>query len=190
MAETNFKIIFVHGYTASSRENWYPGISKELTKLGIDHVVPDMPGGDRPHADEWLNTINEEVSKADKPIVLVGHSLGTRAILLYLEKYQPRQVKAVFLISGFANRTENATKYDGDGYPDFFVHKIDIEKLKKLSEKFVVVHSKDDDLHFEQAEEISEDLEAKLISFTDKGHMSGPENASVILEILRNELGF
>jgi uncharacterized protein len=186
----DFKIVFIHGYTASSKENWYPDISKKLEKLEVDFEIPDLPGGEHPHASDWLGVIHKTASNSDKPLVFVGHSLGTRAILLYLEKYQPKNIKTVFLIAGFANRIENATKYDGDGYPDFFVHKIDIRKVKGLVGKFVVVHSKDDDLHFEQAEEISEELGAKLISFTDKGHMSDPENAPVILKILREELDF
>src|SRR3990172_8384565 len=172
----DFKIMFVHGYTASSHENWYPNISKELTKLGVDFVVPDLPGGDYPHASEWLEKMHEVISKVDEPLVLVGHSLGTRAILLYLEKYQPK-VKVVFLVATFANRLENATKYDEGAYSDFFVHKVDIGKIKPLVGKFVVMHSKDDELDYEQAEEISNQLGAKLITYKDRGHFSDPENA-------------
>ncbi|HET7099282.1 MAG TPA: alpha/beta fold hydrolase [Patescibacteria group bacterium] len=185
----DFKIVFVHGYTASSKVNWYPNISTELTKLGIDFEVPDMPGGEHPHASEWLDTMHSVISKIDKPLVLVGHSLGTRAILLYLEKYQP-QVKAVFLVATFSNRLENGTKYDGSAYSDFFTHLVDIEKIKSLVGKFVVVHSKDDELPFDGAVEISNQLGAKLIPFEDRDHMSDPSNAPIILKILREELDF
>ena len=187
--QKDFKIVFIHGYTASSKENWYPEISKELTKLGIDFEVPDLPGGEHPHAEEWLDKMHEVISKIDKPLVLIGHSLGTRAIPLYLEKYQPK-VKAVFLVAAFSNRLENGTKYEGEDYPDFFVHKIDIERIKPLVDKFVVVHSKDDEMPFDEAVEIAHQLGAKLISFEDRGHMSDPSNAPIILKILREELNF
>ncbi len=189
MKPNDFKIIFIHGYTASSKENWYPNIGKELTKLGIDFAVPDLPGGEHPHASEWLETIHKTVLETNKPLVLVGHSLGTRAILLYLEKYKPK-VKAVFLIAVFNNSLDNAWKYDEGAYPDFFEHKIDIEKVKPLSEKFVVIHSKDDELDYEHAVEISKDLDAKLITYEDRGHFAEPKNAPEILNILRKELGF
>jgi predicted alpha/beta hydrolase family esterase len=182
-----FKVIFVHGYTASSHENWYPNISKELTKLGVDFAVPDLPGGEYPHASEWLEAIHKTVLETNRPLVLVGHSLGTRAILLYLEKYKPK-VKAIFMIAAFVNRLENAHKYDGDGYPDFFVHKIDIEKIKPLTGKFVVMHSTDDELDYEQAVEISGQLSDKLITYKDKGHFTEPANATIVLEVLRKEL--
>jgi len=187
---SDFKIIFVHGYTASSREGWYPEISRKLSKLGIDFVIPDLPGGEYPHAAGWLSEIHKEVLKTNKPMVFVGHSLGTRTILLYLEKYKPQNVKAVLLIAAFANRLENARKYDGDGYPDFFEHKIDIEKVKPLVRKFVVMHSKDDPLDYWQGEEIAKELSAKLITFEDRAHFSEPENAAIILKTLREEIGF
>lgn len=184
-----FKIIFVHGYTASSHDNWYPGIASELTKLGVDFAIPDLPGGEFPHALEWLKTIHKAVLETNKPLIFVGHSLGTRAILLYLEKYRPK-VEAVFLIAAFANRLENARKYDGDGYPDLFVHKVDIGRIKSLVKKFVVIHSKDDSLDYEQGVEIAKDLGAKLITLEDRGHFSDPENAPIILKIIRKELKF
>ena len=185
-----YKIIFVHGYTASSKENWYPPISEELKKLNVDFEIPDLPGGEHPHADEWLNKLHEVISKTDKPLVLVGHSLGTRAILLYLEKYEPKNVMAVFLVATFANRLENATLVPEDDYPDFFEHLVDLQKIKLLVTKFVILHSTDDDLPYEQAVELQKDLNAKLITYKDRGHMSDPENASEILRVLQKELSF
>lgn len=187
---SNFKIIFVHGYTASSQADWYPNISSELEKLNVDFAVPDLPGGQNPHAREWLRVIHEVVSKVKKPIVLVGHSLGTRAVLLYLERYRV-QVEKVLLIAAFANDTTNAKRHGGKKYPDFFEHKIDIEKIKPLVGKFIVMHSKDDNsIDHKQGFVIAKDLGADLITFKNRGHFSEPENAKYVLEVLRKELSF
>lgn len=186
---SDFKIIFIHGYTASSHENWYLNISKELIKLGIDFAIPDLPGGEFPHASVWLDEIHKAVLTTNKSLVFVGHSLGTRTILLYLEKYKPK-VEAVFLIATFSNRLENATKYDKGAYPDFFEHIIDLEKIKSLVGKFIVMHSKDDELDYEGAVEISSQLGAKLITYENSDHFSDPKNAPIILEVLRKELDF
>lgn len=186
----NFKIIFVHGYTASSKADWYPNISLKLKELGVDFSIPDLPGGEHPHAEEWLNVIHQEVKKTNKPLVFVGHSLGSRAVPLYLEKYRPK-VKLVLLIAAFANRLENAKRRGGDAYPDFFAHKVDISKIKLLSEKFVVMHSKDDDsIPYEQGIEIAKDINAELITYTDRGHFYKPKNAPYILQVLRKEVNF
>jgi predicted alpha/beta hydrolase family esterase len=189
MSAKNFKILFVHGYTSSSRSDWYPKIASELKNLGIDFTILDLPGGQSPHASEWLKEIHTAVSQTSKPVVLVGHSLGTRAIPLYLEKYKQR-AKAVFLIAAFANRLENAYKYDVDAYTDFFEHLIDIDSIKSLVEKFVVMHSKDDPLDYEQGVEIAKQLNAILITYEDRGHFSDAENAPIVLGVLRKELAF
>lgn len=185
----DFKIVFIHGYTASHLVNWYPNISKELDQLDIDYVVPDLPGGANPYADDWLKTLHQVISKIDKPIVLVGHSLGTRAALLYLEKFHPK-VEKVFLFAAFANDTKNAFRRNGN-YKSFFTREINIEEIKPLATKFIVMHSKDDDsIEYKQGVEIAKGLDAELITYEDKGHFFKPEYAPVVLEQLRKELKF
>lgn len=73
------KIIFVHGYTSSPKKTKYQIISRELSKLGIEYSMPSLPGGENPHRKEWLEIINKEVKKSKIPVVLIGHSLGSRA---------------------------------------------------------------------------------------------------------------
>ena len=186
---SDFRIVFVHGYTASSQADWYPNITKELKKLKVDFAIPDLPGGEYPHAREWLETLHAEIQNSTKPLVLVGHSLGTRTVPLYIEKYRP-QVKLVLLVAAFANRTENAKRRD-EHYADFFDHKIDISKIKPLVGKFIVMHSIDDDsIAYEQGVEIAKDLGAQLLTYEDRGHFFVPQNAYTVLEILRKELNF
>jgi len=187
---SSFKIVFIHGYTASSKADWYPSLIPELKKLGIDYSIPDLPGGEHPKASEWLDTLHRVISKTDKPLVLVGHSLGSRTALLYLEKYRPR-VKIVILIAAFANRVENANRNDGKAYSDFFTHKINLETVKPLVDKFIVMHSKDDDsIPYTQGVEIAKDLNAELITYEDRNHFSDPQNALSVLEVLRKNLKF
>lgn len=187
---TNFTIVFIHGYTASHLSDWYPNISPELDKLGINYVIPDLPGGRHPHASEWLETLHSVIASIQTPLILVGHSLGTRTALLYLEKYKPK-VEKVFLIAAFNNKTENAERNDGETYPDFFEDTLDIEKIKPLVGEFIVMHSKDDDsIPYEQGVEIAKDLNAELVSYEDRGHFFKPDNAPYVLEELRKKLNF
>jgi predicted alpha/beta hydrolase family esterase len=186
----DFHIVFIHGYTASSQINWYPQISRLLAEKDIPFTIPDLPGGKRPHVDEWLAKIHEAVAQSQKPLVLVGHSLGTRALLLYLEKYQPH-LRAAFLIAAFNNELYNSDRYGGITYPDFFDHTIDLNIIKPLVDKFVVIHSKDDSsISYGQGEEIAQQLDADLRIYEGRGHFSDPKNADVILEELERVLHF
>lgn len=183
----NIKLLFIHGYTASSQADWYPAISIELKKYNVDFVIPDLPGGDHPHVDQWLNVLHETVKNNTKPLVIVGHSLGTRTALLYIEKYRVK-VEKLFLIAAFANDVANA-KRRNEHYADFFQQLIDIENLKPLIGQSYVLHSTDDDaIPYEQGVRISHDLGAELITFFSRNHFSDAENAPIILEILRDKI--
>lgn len=186
----DYTILFIHGWTASSHTDFYPPIRKELDALGKEYVIPDLPGGKHPHADEWLSIIHESVKHVKKPLVIVGHSLGTRAALLYIERYRP-QVHALFLIAAFANRLENAQRRGGDAYPDFFEHLVDMEKVKPCIARSYVLHSKDDhSIPLEQGREISHDLGATLIVAENRDHFSDQSNAPYILSVLKDTLHF
>lgn len=186
------KVILIHGYTSSPKREKYQIISKELNKLGIEHSIPAFPGGKHPHSKKWLEIIDKEVKNTTKSVVLVGHSLGTRAALLYLDKSE-QKVDSVILIAAFNNDfEENRKKRDGS-YADFFDYALDIEKIKRLANKFIVVHSKDDNsLDYKQGTEIANELDAELITYEDMSHFSGEENternARLFLKFIKSVL--
>jgi len=190
MKVDDFKILFIHGYTASSQHDFYPPLSRELDILHVDYVIPNLPGDKSPHAEEWLTILHEAIKNNTKPLAVVGHSLGTRAALLLIERYSI-QVEYLFLIAAFANRVENAIRKGGNAYPDFFVHKINIFNVNSCINKAYVLHSEDDQsIMFEQGKEIAADLKAELIPSHDRDHFSEPINAPYILEVLRQKIGF
>lgn len=186
------KVILIHGYTSSPQRKKYQIIARGLNRLGVECSIPALPGGNQPYSQEWLKTIDKEVKSSPEPIVLVGHSLGTRAALLYLDKFE-KKVDTVILIAAFNNDVESNRKRRGGAYADFFKYPLDLEKIKKLANKFIVVHSKDDSvIDYQQGVEISMELGAKLITYEDRGHFSGEENAeensTVFLEVIKSTL--
>lgn len=171
------KVIFIHGYTSSPKKKKWRLISEALEKENIPFSIPELPGGEYPHSKDWLEIIDMEVAKSEYPVVLVGHSLGTRSALLYLDKFG-KKVDTVILIASFNNDYKlNGGRRD-EHYSDFFEYALDIEKVKKLANKFIVMHSKDDDsIDYSQGEEIAEELGAELITYENMGHFSGEERA-------------
>jgi len=169
--------VFIHGYTSSPQKEKWQIIANELDKAGVEYSIPALPGGENPHSEEWLRLIDEEVSSSRSPIVLIGHSLGTRAVLLYLDKFE-KKVDTVILIAAFNNDYEKNRNRKNEHYADFFDYALDIEKIKGLANKFIVVHSKDDNsIDFSQGEEIARELGAELLTYEDMGHFSGDERA-------------
>ncbi|MBT4124217.1 MAG: hypothetical protein HN981_03005 [Candidatus Pacebacteria bacterium] len=60
---SNFKLIFVHGYTASHLADWYPNITPMLENKDVDFSIPDLPGSKKPHSANWLKIIDQEYKK-------------------------------------------------------------------------------------------------------------------------------
>lgn len=183
------KVILIHGYTSSPNNKKYQIISQELDKIGVDYSIPVFPGGEYPHSKEWLEVIDREVKNTTKPVVLVGHSLGTRAALLYLDKFG-QKIDMVILIAAFNNNFEENRNRKDENYADFFDYALDIEKIKKLANRFIVVHSKDDDsIDYQQGVEISNELEAELMTYENMGHFCGEEraeeNAKIFLRFIK-----
>ncbi|MBI2611513.1 alpha/beta fold hydrolase [Candidatus Gottesmanbacteria bacterium] len=189
------KIIFLHGYTSSPQKDWYPTISRQLTTMGIDHDIPELPGGEHPNPQEWIEAIDKEVKSLDgRPFVLVGHSLGARAALLYLKDKKPANLEGLFLVSPPANRTEDYNVKGSQGFGDFFKEKIDISEIKPLiKRKPAVIHSPTDpDVRVEQARELADELGARFISIPNRGHFNDefhPEmDAEEILDVVYHQL--
>lgn len=143
MRITDYKILYIHGYTATPLSDFYPALTPLLDSVGADYSIPQLPGNTHPHSRAWLQIIHELIKHCHKPLIIIGHSLGTRAAMLYIEKYHP-QVECLMLIAAFANRVENAQRRGGDAYPDFFDHKVDLEIIKRYTKKRLVLHSQDD----------------------------------------------
>lgn len=184
----NKKIIFIHGYMASPQINFYPAISKKLDELGVDYVIPTLPGHKHPKSKEWLEIIDREVKASKRPVILVGHCLSTRAILLYLNKYEQR-VDTIILVAPFNNDFKtNANRNEGR-YAGFFEEKLDIEKIKRLVNKFIVIHSLDDTtIPFAEGEKMALDLSASLVSLNGRNHFCNPEDADDIYKVLAGNL--
>lgn len=55
----------------------------------------DLGLWDDPHRNTWVNKINLAIQRADRPVVLVAHSLGCLAVAWWAEFEQPRDGKVI-----------------------------------------------------------------------------------------------
>jgi hypothetical protein len=68
---------FIHG-NASHLVDWYPNISVELEKSGVEYLIPYLPRGKHPYSRDWLETLHVAMFKTSKPLIPVDDSLGAR----------------------------------------------------------------------------------------------------------------
>ena len=178
-----YTIIDIPGYNHNSESMWHPDFRKFIIESGNKVITLNLPGGKYPVFREWYPIIEQTVAEAKNPVILVGHSLGTRAVLLFLEQTK-QTVQNIVLIAPFDNSLTNSSFRNGN-YANFFEHLVDIEKVKaRVKGQIKVIGSEDDaNIPYIQAQNISLDLSAKLITIPNSGHFLDTKWAKLLSEI-------
>lgn len=178
-----YTIIDIPGYNHNSESMWHPDFRKYIIESGNEVITLDLPGGKYPVFREWYPIIEQAVAEANNPVILVGHSLGTRAVLLFLEQTL-YTVQNVVLIAPFDNSLTNSSFRNGN-YANFFEHIIDIKQVKyKIKGEIKVIGSEDDvNIPYIQAQNIARDLQAELIAIPNSGHFLDIKWAKFLSEI-------
>lgn len=165
------RVFIIHGWEGYPEEGWFPWLKKELENKDFEVQVPQMPNPDKPQLNEWLDKINEVVSKPDDQTFFVGHSLGCYTIAKYLEGLNTGlKIGGVVFVAGFSGRL-NIPELE-----NFYKNPLNWNKIKTHTTDFIAIHSDNDAyVPLERGEELKEKLGAKLIIEKGKKHFSGDE---------------
>lgn len=79
------RAFIIHGYLGYPEEAWLPWLKRSLEGLGYEASLPRMPNPDGPTIALWVGFIAELVGEPDMETVMVGHSIGSHAVVHYLE---------------------------------------------------------------------------------------------------------
>lgn len=162
------RVYVIHGYTASSRDNWFPWLRSRLEQNGIETHIPDMPFSNHPRLDVWLKHIVEQAEIIDEDTVLIGHSLGCVTVLRFLAE-KNMKIKGAIFVSGFID--ENPMSENNAGLQTFFEAELDVEKLKELIPKRLVITAVDDDIvPVDASRAMARRLDADLIVLDEGKH--------------------
>ena len=75
-------ILTVPGLGSSGPTHWQ---SAWESSLDLDVARVDLGSWDDPHRNTWVNKLNLAIRRADRPVVLVAHSLGCLAVAWWVE---------------------------------------------------------------------------------------------------------
>lgn len=176
----SWNYVLLHGFTGSSKGDFFPWVKKELEKDDLKVQIPDLPNTDDAKVEEQADFVLKNL-KFDENTVLFGHSLGTPVALKVVEKLK-NPIKKLVLAAAFAQ-------------PGFLDHervfektfnwKFDFENIKKNVGEVVILRAENDSaVPRERAEFIKEKLEARIVDFkATSDHVTGKEEP-VILENL------
>lgn len=164
------KAFLIHGFQGRPNGGWRPWLMSELAKLDVYAAALAMPNSDHPKVEQWVEEISRAVEASkDDEIYLVGHSLGTPAILRYLEKLSPdTKIAGSILVSGPSEKT------DEDAINNFFETPFDFPTIKFRCNKFVIIHGDNDPaVPLDQGKFLSKELGGELVIIENGGHLNG-----------------
>lgn len=172
------KVFIIHGLDSAPNKAWRPWLMRELAKEDIYACSLPMPRGKDPICEEWVQTIKREV-QSDDEIYLVGHSLGARAVLRYLEQLDGI-VEGTVLVSGRFGKPKS------DILHSFYDQSLDFDKIQKTSKNFVVIHGDNDpNVPYEDGKTLAQHLGCELITIPNGGHLSGKAQCFELPEALK-----
>ena len=178
------KVYVVHGYTASSEQNWYPWLKNQLEENNVDVTVFDMPNSDAPNAHEWDEWLDNNITCCNESTILIGHSLGCIALLRYLNRCESSQrVRGIVLVSGFLEPVAALPELDS-----FSNTEIDFDKIINMAEHRLAISAPNDTIvAYEYTDRLSKYIDAKLITIEQGGHFIDKEGTTEFPALL-NEL--
>jgi predicted alpha/beta hydrolase family esterase len=188
------RAFIIHGYQGYPQEAWLPWLKGELEERGFDVSLPSMPHPEGPGVPEWVEFITRLVVEPDKATVMIGHSLGSRAVVLYLESLGAANKsvgKTVLVASGFptglsAADAERVAGEDRALIPWFTIG-AEASKVKKAAGRCTVILSDDDPIvSFGEAKaSFAGNLDAQIVVEHSKGHLNEDSGLTELPSVLR-----
>lgn len=163
------KVFLVHGFKGAPNASWFPWMMGKLKLEDIYASSLTMPNPDKPSKEQWVTEIERQVELSpDDEIYLVGYSLGSAAILNFLQATD-QKVKGVVLVSGRYHKSDNPLIQE-------FYGSFDFEKIRSHADQFAVIHGENDDLvPVEDAHILGEKLNVQPLIIENGQHFQGSQ---------------
>jgi predicted alpha/beta hydrolase family esterase len=169
------RVFLVHGWEGNPDNAWFPWLKKELEARGFEVFTPAMPNPEEPNRASWVQHLSQAVGVPDSETYFVGHSIGCKAIMRYLESlsYETQIAGVIFVASWLTlthmeDRTEDELRVLKDWAGPY-----NFEKIKKIGNQFTAIFSDDDpDVPLENTKIFEKELSAKIIIESGRGHFS------------------
>lgn len=163
------RVYLIHGWNGAPDEGWRPWLQSELKQREFTVFNLSMPSPAYPKQHEWVEHMQQEIGVPDEETYLVGHSLGSVAILRYLEALGvSERIGGAILVAGFTD------DLGIEALSNFFLTPLHWEKIQRAAETFVSIQSDNDPYNLQiYNEEFKKYLNAEIFVEHDKKHFSG-----------------
>jgi predicted alpha/beta hydrolase family esterase len=171
------KIYLIHGWGGTGSGGWFDWIKEEM-KDRAEVYSFDMPNTEEPKIEEWIDFLKENVKELDEETYFIGHSVGSQAVLRYLETLDSNiKIKGCIFVAPWMELDKTTIEEEGEEGVEiarpWMETPIDFEKVKKHTNNFLCILSDNDPyVPLDEAEKFKERLGAKTIIKHNHGHFN------------------
>lgn len=165
-------IVVSYGLQAREDSVWFPAFRAELSDLGHQVVIPNLPDIDTPQCDPWREAL--AAAAAGNPLedtVLGGHSFGAVNVLRVLEAHDV----SVGTFAGVVLVSASAHEVGYDLLAGFFEGGFDWNRIRAAATGFRVLQAIDDPVNapdpLEHVGILVRELGAVAMVLPDGGHL-------------------
>jgi predicted alpha/beta hydrolase family esterase len=176
------RVFIIHGWGGYPDQGWLSDLKLKLQKKGFLVYSPAMPDTHEPDIKKWTAHLGNLANQPEITDCFVGYSLGSQAIMRYLETVpENKKVGKVIFIAGFL-RLMNLDKEEEKFLSAWLKEPIDLDKVKKHCDKFTAIFSNNDPIvPLSDKDELEEKLGAKIIIENRMGHFDDIADTSFIV---------
>ncbi len=161
MRTSDTDIFIIPGYTNSGEDHWQTRWERKLSTAR--RVVQD--DWHNPTRKDWVTRIIHQVSQAERPAILVAHSLGVLATVHAADLLPKGLVRGAFLVA--------PADIHNDAIPDAIDRAFGDDLDRPLPFPSVLVASRNDPYcSFERAEQLARHWGAELADAGNVGHIN------------------
>jgi hypothetical protein len=185
------RVFIIHGWGGHPDYHWQPWLKQELERKGFSVITPQMPDTGHPKVDAWVSFLAKTVGKPDNDTYFIGHSMGCKAILLYLQSINV-QVGGAVLVAGFwSSIQEEKMKIEENRLVlgPWLAAPVDAAKARRNAKSIVGIFSDNDQwIPLDTAQVYKAELGARIVIEKGKGHFGSRDNPIKELPIVLEEL--
>ena len=178
------RVIIVHRWAGGALDDWRPWLKVELEKRGYEVLTPTMPDTETPVIEKWVSHLSNVVGTPNSDTYFIGHSIGCQSILRYLETINTSVAGAIFVAGWFnlENLEDEETKEIAKPWIQI---PINIEKIKKVLAKAVLIISKNDPFGaFDENVKKFSEVGAEIVTLESAGHITQKEVPEILEQFI------
>ena len=95
MTNKSGNVYIIHDYQSTSNDHWYPWLSRQVKKLGIDAKRIMLANPLEPKMQDWQQSLAVQIPQMDADTILVAHGLSCLSVLNFVEQHYLTHRKAI-----------------------------------------------------------------------------------------------